>query len=125
MSEAWRELARQAPNAPLLEYIRDSVKPHYAIGMLSNAAENWLDTIFEPWHIALFDEVVLSCDVGATKPEAIMYETIAVKLGSLPEECLFIDDQPRFVTGAQDIGMKGIVYTQTRSFIHEFEEAVA
>lgn len=124
-ADTWRELTRQAPNEPLLAYIRDSVKPQYAVGMLSNAAENWLDTLFEQWHVALFDQVVLSCDVGATKPEAIMYETIAAKLGCLPEECLFIDDQPRFVVGAQDIGMKGSVFTDTKSFIQEFEEIIS
>lgn len=121
VEDAWRELTRQAPNEPLFAYIRDTVKPRYSIGLLSNAAENWLDTLFESWQVALFDEVVLSCDVGATKPEAIMYETIATKLGLAPEECLFIDDQPRFVTGARDVGMKAIGYTDMTSFVSEFE----
>ncbi len=30
-------------NIPLLEFIRDELKPHYKIGFLSNASDDWLE----------------------------------------------------------------------------------
>ncbi len=123
-AEARHQIENNRANEQLFEYIRDHIKPHYRIGMLSNAAENWLDTLFEPWQAALFDEVVLSCDVKATKPAPIMYETIATKLDMLPEECLFTDDQPWYVDGAAQAGMTAIVFQDTDQFIREFEEKI-
>lgn len=96
-------------NQKLFDFIT-SLKPDYKIGMLSNVGDNQLDRLFTSDQQALFDEIVLSYQVGDIKPAPIMYQTISNKLGILPEECVFIDDQPRFVTGAQRIGMAAIVY---------------
>ena len=115
-------IEHNVPNKPLLEYIRDELKPRYQIGFLSNAGANWLDEIFEPWQVALFDEVVLSYQVGAIKPQPVMYETILARLGVLPEEAVFIDDQPRYVEGARELGIKSIeykTYDQARLAIEE------
>ena len=109
-------------NESLFEYIRDEIKPRYKVGMLSNAGDNWLDRLFEPWQVELFDEVVLSYQVGAIKPDPIMYQTIADKLGVLPEECLYIDDQERYVQGARDIGMTAIHFRDTYGTIAQIKE---
>lgn len=98
------------PNEPLLEYIRDYISPRYQVGMLSNAAGNWLSDLFEPWQAALFDEVVLSHELGVVKPHPLTYETIAEQLGVLPEEAVFIDDRKEFIAGALAVGMSGIHY---------------
>lgn len=103
-------IEHNVPNTLLLDYIRDELKPRYQIGFLSNAGANWLDDIFEPWQVALFDEVLLSYQIGAVKPEPIMYETMLARLGVLAEEALFVDDQPRYVEGARDLGIKAIEY---------------
>lgn len=121
-SETRKRLVTSAPTTKLFEYIRDSLKPHYKIGMLSNAADNWLDELFEPWQVELFDETVLSYQVGMVKPDPNIYDLAATKLGVLPEECVFVDDVERYVVAAVDVGMKGIVFTDTEQFMTEFEE---
>jgi putative hydrolase of the HAD superfamily len=120
--EVRRAIEHNVPNKPLLDYIRDELKPHYRIGFLSNAGANWLDDIFEPWQVDLFDEVLLSYQIGAVKPEPIMYETILARLGVLPEEALFIDDQPRYVEGARELGIKAIQYKTYHQTKHAIEE---
>lgn len=122
--ETRRVLENNPPNEKLFAYIRDTLKPHYKIGMLSNAGDNWLSDIFVPSQVALFDEIVLSYQLHAIKPDPIMYETIAARLGTLPEECVFIDDQQRFVEGAERVGMKGIVFTDTATTIAELERTL-
>jgi HAD superfamily hydrolase (TIGR01509 family) len=110
------------PNDPLFDFIRDELKGRYKIGMLSNSGTNWLDKMFRPEQVALFDEVVLSYQINAIKPDAVMYQTIADKLDVLPQECLFIDDQPRYVTGAEDLGMQGVHFVDTQSAIERVRE---
>lgn len=110
------------PNKQLFEYIRDRLKPQYKIGMLSNAAANWLDEMFEPWQVELFDETVLSYRVGAAKPDTLIYQTAISELGVLYEESVFIDDSERYVVAAEDLGMKGIYHTDTATTIARLEE---
>jgi len=98
------------PNEALLEYIKSELKPHYKIGMLSNAPENWLDKMFTSEQVALFDATTLSYELGAIKPDLIMYQTIARRLGVEPSECIFIDDQPTYCEGAARAGMSVIQY---------------
>ena len=109
------------PNSELFEYIRDTISPTYQVGLLSNAGANWLDRMFSPWQVALFDGIVLSYEVGAVKPDPIMYETIALRLGVLPEEAVFIDDRIEFVTGAHAIGMQAVQYQSMPQIRTELE----
>lgn len=108
--EVHKLIVGNVPNEPLFEYIRDELKPGYQIGLLSNAGANWLDDLFEPWQVELFDAAVLSYQIGAVKPNPVTYETVALKLGILPEEAIFIDDRIEFVTGAHTVGMPAIHY---------------
>lgn len=121
-----RVMETNAPNEPLLNYISDNLKPSYKLGLLSNSGANFLSRIFEPWQVSLFDEVVLSYQIGAAKPEPLMYTTIVEKLGVDPGECIFIDDQPRYLDGARDLGIKTVLFqnnTQTIADINKFLES--
>ena len=109
-AELRRMVEITSPNKKLFTYIRGSLKPHYKIGMLSNAAVNWLDRLFEPWQVALFDDVVLSYEAGLSKPDAVAYQEIANRLGVTTEECLFIDDHPGYCDAARRAGMQAIHY---------------
>lgn len=120
--ETRRQIESNVPNVPLLEYIRDEIKPHYKVGLLSNAGANWLSTLLEPWQLELFDEVVLSYQLGAIKPDKIMYQTIAAKLGVEPEESIFIDDQQIYCHGAECVGMRTVVYTNPEQTIQAIKE---
>ena len=97
-------------NEPLFQYIEQEIRPKYKIGLLSNASEDYTDELFTSAQNALFDEKTFSFELGVVKPHPAMYETIATKLGMLPEECVFIDDREPFVAGARDVDMKGLQY---------------
>ena len=108
-------------NEPLFEYIQDELASKYRIGMLSNAGANWLNDLFEPWQVALFDEAVLSYQVGIVKPNPAIYEITATKLGVLPEEAVFVDDRIEFVEGARATGMKAVHYRSFNQMKTELE----
>ena len=120
--QAREEIESNPPNDELFAIIRDQLKPQYKIGLLSNAGANWLDDLFGKEQVALFDEIALSYEMRATKPDPVAYETIATRLGVLPEECVFVDDQERFCVGAEAVGMKSIYYQSNEQLIGELKK---
>lgn len=121
LSEAMKVMDGHVRNDELFQYIRDDLKSTYKIGLLSNAADNYLSQLFEPWQIALFDEVTLSYELGVVKPDSKMYQTIAMKLGFTEEECVFIDDRADFAQGACQVGMRAINFTSNNECKRQLE----
>ncbi len=113
-------------NAPLVSYIEYELKPKYKIGMVSNIGRGWIQNMFDE-HLLnnVFDVVVQSGDEGVTKPHPQIYELCAERLGLEPEECLFIDDLPENIAGADAAGMQGIVYGNLYDLKKELPKAVA
>lgn len=122
LEEVNARLNGKSPNEMLFNFIREQLKTHYKIGMLSNAADDWLGELFEPEQVAVFDDVVLSYQTGMVKPEPAIYELIATKLGVLPSECLFIDDSERYCTAAKELGMQAVWHKDTNDTIMKIQE---
>ncbi len=65
--------------------------------------------------IGIFDKITVSEEVGADKPAAIMFTSIAQKLGAAPKDCMMIgDNYKRDILGARAVGMQTILYGETR-----------
>ncbi|HVS58384.1 MAG TPA: HAD-IA family hydrolase [Candidatus Saccharimonadales bacterium] len=114
-------LDRNVPNATLFDFIEKELKPHYKVGMLSNAAADWLEELFSKQQLGLFDAIALSYESGIAKPDERAYYQIAEKLGVEPEECVFVDDQERHCTGAQDAGMRAVLYTSVKDLKRQLQ----
>jgi putative hydrolase of the HAD superfamily len=122
---AEKYLSENKPNEPLFGYIRQNLKPHYKIGMLSNAGDDWLEEMFEQSDIKLFDDIVLSYKFGMIKPQPDIYALAAKRLGLTPGECVFIDDQIKHCEGARAVGMPAIIYKDLEQMKTELEKALA
>lgn len=110
------------PNEQLFNYIRQRLKPKYKIGMLSNASSNWLDELFAPEDISLFDDIILSYEVGITKPDPGIYKLSAKKLGVEMKESVLVDDVDRYCEGARAVGMQAILYRDFDQMKTELEK---
>ena len=76
-------------NTELLDYIR-TLKPTYKIGLLSNVSSNWIHTFLTKPELDLFDDLVLSFEVGMTKHDARIFSLTSGRLGvSKPRMCLY------------------------------------
>jgi putative hydrolase of the HAD superfamily len=53
-----------------------------------------------------FDAVIVSCEVGCTKPDRRIYELCLSQLGEQPESTLFVDDRLENLEGAARVGMR-------------------
>lgn len=109
------------PNKPLIELVRNQLKPKYKLGVLSNSGDDYINQMLEPKDIELFDDVLLSYRIGLVKPQAEIFDLAAERLGVLSTECLFIDDSMTHTQGAQRTGMKTILYSDFPRFKSELE----
>lgn len=125
VSDARQQIENNVSNTKLFNYILSDLKPDYKIGMLSNAAENWLSELFTPEQVAMFDAVGLSYEIGAIKPAPITYHTIAERLGAKTSECLLVDDQEKFCLGAEVVGMQALLYTSFEQFKKDIPSVLA
>lgn len=111
-------LGKRVPHEELLEYINHELKPHYKIGLLSNANYDVLNELFEPEQTKLFDASVMSYESRLIKPDERMFNLIAERLGVEVGECVFIDDQERYCVAAEEYGMQSIWYQDFDHFTH-------
>lgn len=54
-----------------------------------------------------FEAYAISAELGCCKPDPRMYRHASEALDLEPAECLFVDDDPEFVTAAIDLGYQG------------------
>ena len=66
--------------------------------------------------------LVMSHEVGHVKPTVEFYRACAEAAGRPIEECIFIDDLPENVAGAQAAGMSGILYRDTPTLVMELRD---
>lgn len=107
-------------NAALKTLISERLRGHYRIGLLSNIGRGWINDFFNTHELhGLFDEVVLSGEEGLTKPQAEIFELMAVRLGVEPKECIMIDDLEENCEGAEIVGMQSIHFISNDQLINE------
>jgi putative hydrolase of the HAD superfamily len=53
----------------------------------------------------VFDEVVISYEVGLAKPDRAIYELCLSRLGLLPRDALFVDDREENIAAAHAVGL--------------------
>ena len=89
------------------------LQKRYTLGLLSDTAPS-LERVFKNAGIwRYFDAHVFSTDVGALKPDPAMYARILALLGARAEDCLFVDDLPRNLRGAEKAGMRAVQMART------------
>jgi len=105
-------------NQDVVSLVRD-LKKHYKVAGLSNSQPAFFRDIMEKFSLGgLFDDVVVSSEVGLIKPNKEIFDFILTRLGAAPYETIFIDDRESNVAAAENIGMRGIVFqnaTQLRN----------
>ena len=92
----------------------------FPLGLLSNATdelESLLEVEYGIHH--LFDVVVNSARVGVAKPDPRAYHLVLDGLGVAPREALFIDDKPRNVRAAEELGIATILFTDAAALERE------
>ena len=94
----------------LLEALR--AEGHRLFAITNFAAYTWpVALALHPALATAFEDVVVSGHERLLKPEPEIYRLLCARNGLRPEECLFIDDSPANVAGAQAVGMAAHHFT--------------
>lgn len=92
----------------LVAYIRQ-LKNRYQTAIISNYASNLRPELAHQFNIAdAFDEIIISCEEGITKPDPEIFHRALARLGRKPEEAVFIDDFAHNVRAAKAVGLSAI-----------------
>lgn len=101
--------AERHHNYDLLAYIRELREQGFKIGLLSNAGQDIWDYI-TPDLQELFDQRVISADLGRCKPDAEVYYEACRRLGVAPDETVMVDDSLANCQGAMQAGLRAVQY---------------
>lgn len=115
-----REWNAGVTDIPGLRSILVGLADDYQLGVVSNTN----DLTLVPDHLArlglahLFDDVVLSVDVGYRKPHPAIYRTALERLGSEPGRTLFIGDTfEADYEGPKQAGMRTLLITDSHHHV--------
>jgi len=84
------------------------------LGLLSNAGRGWTERLRARGVADLFDDVVVSADVGLAKPDPEVFRLAARRLAVEPHACLMIDDQPQHLLSAERMGLATHLFERSR-----------
>jgi epoxide hydrolase-like predicted phosphatase len=94
----------------LVDFIR-TLKQDHTIAVISNYTNILRGKINDLWQIGdIFDELIISAEVGVMKPDPGIFQIALARTASLPEEAVFIDDFIENVEGAKNVGMHAILF---------------
>jgi len=105
-------------NEPIVPVIDSLKRQGFRLVILSNTSHWHVDWIRRHWDVLdRFDQLVLSYEVGAIKPESMMYEAALKAIHCRPEECFYTDDIPAYVSRAREFGLDAEVFTEVDPLI--------
>ena len=109
------------PDEAMLDAVRAARRSGVRTGLISNSWGAGLQ--YDPGLLdELFDEVVISGDVGMHKPEPQIFELAAEKIGVVPADCVFVDDLRENCQGAEAVGMTAILHRGAEGTVPRLEE---
>jgi FMN phosphatase YigB (HAD superfamily) len=107
MEDLWRAYLG-TPNTELTRWAR-TLRPRYAIGILSNSSVGAREREQAAYGYAEWvDDLVYSDEVGLLKPDPRIYALSCERLGVVPGDAVFVDDKEVNVAGARAAGMHAV-----------------
>jgi putative hydrolase of the HAD superfamily len=70
----------------------------------------------------LFDDVVISAEVGLHKPQPEIYRLAAERIGEPTTSCVFVDDLRENCEGAEAVGMTAVLHRDPAATVARIEE---
>ena len=111
-------------DAVLLDFLR-SLRPERKVGLISNAWSGLRAFIIRNKFEDVFDEMIISAEVGLVKPDPRIYRLALKKLGVQPSESVFLDDVLVNVEAARSAGMTAIQFTQPEKTLEELKQLLS
>ena len=106
----WKESIGDSLNGTV-ELMKRLKKAGYPVYGLSNWSAETFPLVRERYDFFdLLDDIILSGEVGAIKPEPEFFEISLRRIGRRAQECLFIDDAPANIEQARKMGFVTVLF---------------
>jgi putative hydrolase of the HAD superfamily len=90
-----------------------TLKSKYIIALLSNDVSEWSGYLRKRHRINEYiDYAFISSDLHLRKPDPEIYKQALNRMNAKPSECVFIDDDPRRVDAAAELGIASILFNR-------------
>jgi putative hydrolase of the HAD superfamily len=124
--EQWVAARRLAMSLrPAMFALLEALRPRVQLALLTNNGALLRDTLplLMPELSALLGENAhVSCDLGARKPQPLVYTRLVARYGQSPSTVLFVDDSPTNVEGARAAGLQALVFEGHTQLTGRLEE---
>jgi len=102
-------------NPATIEVLADLRAGGTRLALLSNAGADFASYFRHGPLGDFFETCYVSGELGLLKPHPEIYQHVLADLSITPAEAIFIDNRESNVTGAQDVGITGHVFTDAAS----------
>ncbi len=123
MDDVWREYLGTL-NVELADYFR-SLRPKYKTAIISNSFVGAREKEAEHYQFdTICDFIIYSHEVGLRKPDPRIFTLGCARLGSQPNEIIFVDDHADVYASAVEMGMHCFEFKDNAQIIAEIEACV-
>lgn len=110
-------------NEKLVEYVKNN-KNDYHIFLLSNLGYDDMIHIKKMDFFEIFEDAIFSCQQGIMKPNKELYLHLLKKHNLKAEESIFIDDLKENIITANELGIDGIQFKNTKQVINDINNII-
>jgi putative hydrolase of the HAD superfamily len=108
------------PEPRMVDAVRAARRAGVKTGLVSNS---WSTGHYDRDLLReLFDDVVISAEVGLHKPQPEIFQLACERLGIDPADAVFVDDLRENIAGAEAVGMVGVLHRTPEETIAKLEE---
>ncbi len=94
----------------VLEELKARGEKVYAITNFSR--EKWAESLVRFPFLATFDGAIVSAHERMLKPEPEIFRLLLARYGLAAQDCIFVDDSEKNVTGARAVGMQAVHFVE-------------
>ena len=114
-----RLFAGLQPDEAMIGAVRAASAAGVRTGLITNS---WGLGIYERAPLDIFDETVISGEVGMHKPNPGIYLLACERLGIEPGDAVFVDDLRENCEGAEAVGMAALLHRDSVETVAKLEE---
>ena len=107
-------------NLQFIQYIK-KMSNKYCCVILSNAWKDAREMFESIPELDIFEEIIISSEVGIAKPDVNVFLYACNKLKIKPQDVIFVDDMKENVNAAISLGMHGIIFESTAQTVRQVE----
>lgn len=117
----WNEIFFLTAKNRAVFSLAHTLKQHYKIVLLSNINILHFEYLKKYFPIFdIFDYVFTSFELGAVKPNPLVYHKVLKTLEALPGEILYTDDRKELVESAKALGIKSLHFRNVEQLKQDF-----